>query len=124
MVTYRYQHGDQRLDDRSPILETDKCGQFTGIRNSDRLDFVDAVDPDVLDVFYRARAGLRSLLNDPARRATFLLAAGDVMMMNNRRLLHGRNSFEITTGQRHLQGCYIELDGPAILRRRLPPASH
>ena len=124
MVTYRYQHGDQRLEDRSPILETDKCGQFTGIRNSDRLDFVDAVDPDVLDVFYRARAGLRSLLNDPARRATFLLAAGDVMMMNNRRLLHGRNSFEITTGQRHLQGCYIELDGPAILQRRLLAASH
>lgn len=119
MVTYRYHYGDERLEDRSPILETDRNGQFTGIRNSDRLDFVDAVDPDALDVFYRARYGLRTLLNDPARRATFLLAAGDVMMMNNRRLLHGRNSFQITTGLRHLQGCYIELDGPAMLRKRL-----
>ena len=119
MVTYRYHYGDERLEDRSPILETDKNGQFEGIRNSDRLDFVDAVDPDVLDVFYRGRHGLRTLLNDPARRATFLLSAGDVMMMNNRRLLHGRNSFQITTGLRHLQGCYIELDGPALLRKRL-----
>ncbi len=119
MVTYRYQYGDERLEDRSPILETNKNGQFIGIRNSDRLDFVDAVDPDVLDVFYRARHGLRSLLNNPARRATFLLSPGDVMMMNNRRLLHGRNSFQITTGERHLQGCYIELDGPAMLRKRL-----
>ncbi len=119
MVTYRYHYGDERLEDRSPILETDRNEQFEGIRNSDRLDFVDAVDPDLLDVFYRGRYGLRTLLNDPARRATFLLSAGDVMMMNNRRLLHGRNSFQITTGLRHLQGCYIELDGPALLRKRL-----
>ncbi len=123
MVTYRYQYGDERLEDRSPILETDRNGQFTGIRNSDRLDFVDAIDPDILDVFYKARHGLRSLLNNPERRATFLLAPGDVMMMNNRRLLHGRNSFQITTGLRHLQGCYIELDGPVMLRKQLALAA-
>lgn len=119
MVTYRYHYADERLTNRSPILETDADGTFSGIRNSDRLDFVDAIDPDTLDLFYRGRAGLRKLLNDPARRATFLLAPGDVMMMNNRRLLHGRNSYELESGMRHLQGCYIELDGPDMLRRRL-----
>ena len=119
MVTFRYHFGDERLVDRSPILETSADGTFAGIRNSDRLDFVDAVDPDVLDVFYRGRAGLRELLNDPSRRATFLLSPGDVMMMNNRRLLHGRNSYQLESGMRHLQGCYIELDGPDMLRRRL-----
>lgn len=119
MVSYRYQYGAQYLFDRAPMLETDRFGNYIGIRNSDRLDFVDAVDPDTLDVFYRARAGLRRLLNDPARRARFLLNAGDVMMMNNRRLLHGREKFELTTGMRHLQGCYIELDGPDMLSRKL-----
>ena len=119
MVTYRYHYGDERLVNRSPILETEADGTFAGIRNSERLDFVDAVDPDTLDVFYRARTKLRELLNDPARRATFLLAPGDVMMMNNRRLLHGRNSYELESGMRHLQGCYIELDGPDMLRRKL-----
>jgi len=62
---------------------------------------------------------LRMLLNEPTRRATFLLRPGDVMMMNNRRLLHGRNSYELESGMRHLQGCYIELDGPDMLRRKL-----
>ena len=123
MVTYRYQFDDQFLIDRSPMLETDRNGNFIGIRNSDRLDFVDAVDPETLDVFYRARTGLRQLLNDPDRRARFLLGAGDVLMMNNRRLLHGRDSFQLTTGMRHLQGCYIELDGPDMLSRKLR-ASH
>lgn len=119
MVTYRYHYANERLTDRSTILETDADGTFAGIRNSERLDFVDAIDPEALDVFFRARTGLRELLNDPTRRATFLLAPGDVMMMNNRRLLHGRNSYELETGTRHLQGCYIELDGPEMLRRKL-----
>lgn len=119
MVTYWYQYHDELLSTRAPILETNADGEFFGIRNSDRVDFVDAVDPNTLDVFYRARAGLRKLLNDPARRATFLLSAGDVMMMNNRRLLHGRNSYALTTGMRHLQGCYIEFDGPELLYRKL-----
>ena len=119
MVTYRYHYANERLVNRSPIIETDADGTFAGIRNSERLDFVDAIDPDTLDVFFRARSGLRSLLNDHSRRATFLLAPGDVMMMNNRRLLHGRNSYELESGMRHLQGCYIELDGPDMLRRKL-----
>ena len=118
-VTYRYQFGDERLADRSPILETYATGEFAGIRNSDRLDFVDAVDPDELDTFYSGRAGLRNLLNDPARRATFLLAKGDLMMMDNRRLLHGRLSYSLESGSRHLQGCYIEHDGPELLWRKL-----
>lgn len=121
MVTYRYHYADQNLTNRSPIIETDADGSFMGIRNSDRLDFVDAVDPDALDVYYRARARLRELLNDPARRATFLLGPGDVMMMDNRRLLHGRNSYQLESGLRHLQGCYIEHDGAEMLRRRLVP---
>ena len=73
MVSYWYQYENELLSTRAPILETEQDGSFFGIRNSDRVDFVDAVDPDTLDVFYRARAGLRKLLNDPARRATFLL---------------------------------------------------
>ena len=118
-VTYRYQFGDERLTDRSPILETYATGEFAGIRNSDRLDFVDAVDPDTLDTFYAGRKALRELLNDPARRATFLLGKGDLMMMDNRRLLHGRLSYSLESGSRHLQGCYIEHDGPELLWRRL-----
>lgn len=124
MVTFWYQYENELLGTRAPILETEADGTFFGIRNSDRVDFVDAVDPDILDVFYRARAGLRRLLNKPARRATFLLRAGDVMMMNNRRLLHGRNSYALATGMRHLQGCYIEFDGPELLFRGLNKSAH
>ena len=34
------------------------------------------------------------------------------MFMDNHRVLHARTAFDPTSGHRHLQGCYIEHDGP------------
>ena len=43
-------------------------------------------------------------------------------MFDNCRLLHGRTGFDPREGLRHLQGCYIDSDGPRslyrVLRRR------
>ena len=59
----------------------------------------------------------------PQYEIRFLLGSGDLMMMDNRRLLHGRTAFDPREGLRHLQGCYIDIDGPRsvyrVLRRRL-----
>lgn len=123
-VSFRYHFGDETLMDRSTILERHANGTFAGIRNSDRLDFVDAVDVAMLDRFYRGRTALRSLLGDESRRAMFLLQKGDLLMMDNRRLLHGRLSYQLESGLRHLQGCYIEHDGPELLWRRLAARAH
>ena len=53
----------------------------------------------------------------------FLLRAGELVMFDNCRLLHGRTGFDPSEGLRHLQGCYIDIDGPRslwrVLRRRL-----
>jgi gamma-butyrobetaine dioxygenase len=37
-------------------------------------------------------------------------APGDLVMFDNRRVLHGRDSFDPQGGQRHLQGCYVDRD--------------
>ena len=46
---------------------------------------------------------------------------GDLFIVDNRRVLHGRKAFA-TAGGRHLQGCYADLDGLlstlAVLRER------
>jgi gamma-butyrobetaine dioxygenase len=34
------------------------------------------------------------------------------MMFDNNRVLHGRTGFDPEEGRRHLQGCYIDRDGP------------
>ena len=35
---------------------------------------------------------------------------GDLLMMDNYRLLHGRSEFNPNEGNRFLQGCYIDYD--------------
>ena len=40
----------------------------------------------------------------------FRLDAGDIFCFNNRRVLHGRTEFDPNSGNRHLQGYYIERD--------------
>lgn len=43
---------------------------------------------------------------------TFRLESGDCLIFDNTRILHARTAFEETsTGRRHLQGCYADLDG-------------
>ena len=40
----------------------------------------------------------------------FKMEPGDMVSFNNRRVLHARNEFDPNTGERHLQGTYIDLD--------------
>ena len=40
----------------------------------------------------------------------FKLEPGDIMLMDNYRTLHGRTSYNMKVGERHLQGCYIDHD--------------
>jgi gamma-butyrobetaine dioxygenase len=40
----------------------------------------------------------------------FKLMSGDIMMMDNHRLLHGRTVYDANEGKRFLQECYIDHD--------------
>ena len=66
---------------------------------------------------FACRRWLTEWCNDPAHQVTFRLEPGDVMFMDNRRAMHGRTSFDASKGRRHLQGCYIEHNGPDTLHR-------
>ena len=48
---------------------------------------------------------LDAVLTDKGR---FRLAKGEMLCFDNRRILHGRTSFNPLSGNRHLQGYYIE----------------
>jgi gamma-butyrobetaine dioxygenase len=96
------------------LLEYDRHGRFRQIRLNTKLDaaIVRADDGCDLDAFYRGRRWLVGWLNDPAHQVSFRLEPGDVMVMDNLRVLHGRTAFDPSLGARHLQGCYIDHDGP------------
>ena len=70
--------------------------------------FPDMPDADVGEA-YAALRSFHALADDPRFELTFRLGPGDIMCFDNRRVMHGRKAFS-GSGQRHLQGVYIDRD--------------
>ncbi len=111
-VEFRYDIGTDVKVRRVPLIELRADGSLQQLRYSPRLDFAPAVEPDVLDAYYRGRRWLAAELNSPHRQIEVRMEAGDVLVVDNHRVLHGRTAFDPSRGSRHLQGCYIDHDGP------------
>jgi gamma-butyrobetaine dioxygenase len=122
-IRFRFRDIDAELVRSASLIELDGASGIQAINFSPRLDYVPLLRPQELAAYFRARKAFDQLLRSPRFEIRFLLGSGDLMMMDNRRLLHGRTAFDPREGLRHLQGCYIDLDGPRslfrVLRRRL-----
>lgn len=71
---------------------------------------LDVADEKQLDDYYRAYSTYASLLVRSPTMVARRLEQGDLVCFNNRRVLHGRHSFQLNGGSRHLQGCYVNID--------------
>jgi gamma-butyrobetaine dioxygenase len=118
-IRFRYRDVATDLAAQAPILALDPGGRFAAIHYSPRLDYVPLLSFEELDRFYAARRALDHLLRSEKFERRFRLGAGDLIMFDNQRLLHGRTEFDPSSGLRHLQGCYIDADGPRSLYRVL-----
>ncbi|MGB0908191.1 MAG: TauD/TfdA family dioxygenase [Maricaulaceae bacterium] len=119
VLRYRYEGPSAILEHHGPIIERDHRGYIRHIRLSSRLDYVPAIAPERLDVFYAGRRRLHEMSNSAEFQISFPFKPGLLLMMDNYRLLHGRTAFNGKQGHRHLQGGYIDHDGPASLYRML-----
>lgn len=118
-VRFQFDDVDTQHIAWQPPLKLDEAGRFQAIHVSPRLDFVPLMAPAELEAFYAARRTLDRMLKAAEFEIRFRLDDGDLVMFDNRRLLHGRTAFDTREGERHLQGCYIDSDGPRSLYRVL-----
>ena len=118
-VRFRYDGVGAILENFGPIIQRDHAGIVRRIRLSPRLDYVPALDPETLDLFYAGRRRLIELANSSDYQISFPFKKGTLLMMDNYRLLHGRTAFKGSEGRRHLQGCYTDHDGVTSLYRML-----
>lgn len=116
---FRFQDVDAEHIAWAPHIRLDEDGVFQAVHFSPRLDFSPLLPAAELQAFYAARRQLDQLLKAAEFEIRFRLDDGDLVMFDNRRLLHGRTSFDTREGVRHLQGCYIDSDGPRSLYRVL-----
>ena len=118
-VKFKFIDKDVILEDWSELIELDENKNFKQVRFSPRLDYVPVLKKEELDLYYKARKKLSDLYNSDFHRIEFKLMSGDLIMMDNYRLLHGRTEFNPNEGKRFLQGCYIEYDSTDSKLRHL-----
>jgi len=94
----------------APAISLTKDGDYNDIRFS--VATMDALDchPDVMDKVYKAHHRFGNLLHDDKFQIKFRLEPGHIFSFNNRRILHGRTAFNPNSGNRHLQGYYMDRD--------------
>jgi gamma-butyrobetaine dioxygenase len=93
-----------------PLIGLSPRGRIREVRFNDRSILplrLPVAEADAAYAAYRVWAGL---LARPERRLSLRLAPGDCLIMDNTRVLHARTAFS-AGGERHLQGCYADLDG-------------
>ncbi|MEQ6887932.1 TauD/TfdA family dioxygenase [Halomonas sp. CS7] len=111
-VRFRFVDAGTELVTQRAMIQTDDDGHPTGVHYSPRLDALPLLSDAETRVFHAARQRLGELFSDPAYERRFALAAGELMLFDNSRVLHGRTSYDSNEGRRHLQGCYLDSDGP------------
>ena len=94
----------------SPLITLTKDNDFNDIRfNMAAMGIID-IDSSKMKKFYEAYQIFAKLLHSNKFKIDFRLEAGDIFCFNNRRVLHGRTAFDPNSGNRHLQGYYLERD--------------
>lgn len=93
-----------------PMIRLDARGELLEVRIADFLRGPLQTAFEDVEPAYEALMTLQRLLGDPAFAIRFTYHPGDLVIFDNRRLLHARDAFEGSTGRRWLQGCYMERD--------------
>ena len=125
-LEYEFRDGRDWLLARHPVFAYDADGSFARIvfNNHDRRPLLEAgsVPPQHADAVYDALAALSGVLAAPQQQARFTLRPGDVLIMHNHRVLHGRSGFS-GASRRHLYGFYLD-DADLCSQLRMARAGH
>ncbi|MDC6448478.1 TauD/TfdA family dioxygenase, partial [Alphaproteobacteria bacterium] len=93
---------------KSPIIKMNNDNDYDEIRiNLGAMGTID-LEPKIMGDYYDAYIYFYKLLHHKKFQIEFKLKSGDIFCFDNRRILHGRAKFEANSGERHLQGYYIE----------------
>ena len=109
-IDFRFQDNESDIRFRAPTIGLDEAGAVAEVRfNFAVMDAISA-PPERIGALCRALRAFAAVIRDPALECRYRLSPGELLIFDNRRVLHGRAAFDPTTGGRHLQGCYLDRD--------------
>ena len=122
-VPFLYQSAGADLYAERPLIELSCTGTVTAVNYNNRAIRSLRLPVAECEAFYAAYRTFAALLREPKFQMATRLGDGDLVIFDNRRVLHGRTGFASARHPRHLQGCYLTRDSvysmTAVLRRQL-----
>ncbi|MEQ8333449.1 TauD/TfdA family dioxygenase [Nisaea sp.] len=107
-VPFYCEHDDFDMRARQRVIELDRQGAVEGVTMSQHIADVFDLPQAVLDRYYPAFYRFGRALRDPKYVMRFRLNAGECICFDNHRVVHGREAYTATSGERHLRGCYTD----------------
>ena len=122
-VPFKYQSKDADLYAERPLIQLSCDGAVTGVHYNNRSVAPLRLAAAETQAFYAAYRRFALLLREPQFQLKLAMRAGDLVLFDNQRILHGRTPFSSANSARHLRGCYLTRDsvysGAALLLRQL-----
>lgn len=92
-------YGAYRLANRTPVIRLDEFGDVHEILwNSTHRSYSSCSSADDLEDWYEAAAAFHHILDSPAYKMSHRLEPGDLLVVDNLRVMHGRAAFSLFTG--------------------------
>ncbi len=110
LVPFRYRSRDAELASHRPLIELDAAGDVIAVHYNNRSIAPLDLQPEAMEPFYAAYRAFALTLRDPRFAVHVKLSAGELVVFDNRRTLHGRTAYSSARHPRHLQGCYLSRD--------------
>ena len=140
-VSFSYVDKETSLTACQPLIALSPRGRIACVRLNNRSMQPVRLPFDQAEAVYAAYRAWTELVARPEFALPLRLTPGDCLVFDNTRILHARTAFSSPTdpaassgsgsgsgsGERHLQGCYADIDGLlsalAVLRRDQTPTS-
>jgi gamma-butyrobetaine dioxygenase len=105
----------------APVLQLDALGAMETVRLNHRSLDLAAGEATSTEAWYDAYLAYYRRVHAPEAACGRRLAPGEMVIFDNRRLLHGRRAMTVGS-PRWLRGCYADVDGLAATLARLERA--
>ena len=109
-VNFRFSDTKTDLRSRVPMIELNDNNEIVKVRYNNRSIDTIKLPANKIRHFYKAYRHWSEIIEREDLKITFKLSEGDLMLLDNTRIMHARTAFS-KKGKRHLQGAYTDLDG-------------
>lgn len=107
-IPFRFHDHEYDIRRHHTVIQLDHRGNVAELRFNAHLASIFDLPADQMETYYGAYRKLMQMSRSKDYVMTTRLEGGEMVIFDNRRVMHGRAAFDPSTGLRHLRGCYVD----------------